>query len=99
MIISNYLKQCFTKDSSVVSRKIVDEFILVPIRQKASDLDSIYTLDEVAAHIWELIDGENSVEDIRDTIVAEFEVSQEVATADLVEFLQQLETIDAIRAV
>lgn len=94
----DYLKRRFVRDPSIVSRKIVDEFILVPIRQKAGDIDSIYTLNETAARIWELLDSEKRVEEIRDVIVEEFEVSSEEAEADLVEFLQQLEQVNAVRA-
>ena len=91
------LMRCFVKDSSIVSRKIADEFILVPIRQKAGDLDNIYTMNEVSARIWELIDGKKRVEEIRNTIVEEFDVEPAEAEVDLVEFLQQLENVGAIR--
>jgi hypothetical protein len=91
------LKRCFTKDSSIVSRKIADEFILVPIRQKAGDLDNIYTMNEVGSRIWELIDGEKPVEAIRDAIVEEFEVESAAAEADLMDFLQHLQNIGAVR--
>lgn len=95
----NYLQKRFAKDSSIVSRKIADEFILVPIRQKAADLENIYTLDEVGARIWELVDGERQVADIRDTLIQEFEVRPDEAEADVVEFLEQLNEAGCIRAV
>jgi hypothetical protein len=95
----SYLDTCFSHDPSIVARKIADEFILVPIRQKAGDVESIYTLDEVAARIWELIDGHRRVCDIRDQIVAEFEVGPEEAESDLVGFLRQLEHAGAVREV
>jgi len=94
---SAYLERRFAKDPSIVARKIADEFILVPIRRKAGDLESIYTLNEVAARIWELVDGQKRVHDIRDVIVEEFEVGPEQAEADLVELLQQLEQVGAVR--
>jgi hypothetical protein len=96
---SAYLERCFAKDPSIVAREIADEFILVPIRQTSGDLESIYTLNDVAAHIWELLDGRRSVGEIVEAIVAEFEVEPEEAEADLEEFLQQLEHIGAVRAV
>jgi hypothetical protein len=92
-----YLVKCFVKDPSIVSRKIADEFILVPIRQRAGEVESIYTLNDAAARVWELLDGERRVDEIRDQIVAEFEVSPEEAEADVVEFLRQLEAVGAVR--
>lgn len=89
----------YENNPNMVSRTIADETILVPIKKCASDLDSIYCLDEVATQIWELLDGKKPVEDIRDVIIEEFEVGQEEAETDLVEFLQQLENIGAVKAV
>jgi len=95
----SYLEKCFARSTSIISRKIAGEFILVPIKQKAGDIDSIYNMNEIAGRIWELIDGEKRLKDIRDVIVEEFEVSSEEAEADLIEFLQQLEKIGAVRSV
>lgn len=92
----DFLDKVYKKSDSVVSRKIADEFILVPIRQNVGDLGSIYTLNEVAARIWELIDGKTKVREIKDTVVGEFEVTPEEAEKDILEHLQQLEKIKAI---
>jgi hypothetical protein len=94
-----HLNRRYVKDSSLVFRKIAEEFILVPIKQKADEVDSIYTMNEVAGRIWELIDGEKSLSEIRDVIIDEFEVSPEVAEIDLIEFIKQLEHIGAIKEV
>ena len=92
----DFLEKVYKKSDSIVSRKITDEFILVPIRQNVGDLESIYTLNESAARIWELIDGEIRVGEIREKIVDEFEVTPEEAEKDLMEHLQELEGIRAI---
>jgi len=86
----------YKKSDSIVSRKIADEFILVPIRQNVGDLESISTLNEVAARIWELIDGKMKVREIKDKIVEEFEVTPQQAEKDLAEYIKQLEKIEAI---
>jgi len=93
------LTKSFVKDPNIVSRKIADEIILVPIRQNVGDLESIYTLNEVAARIWELIDGERKIEEIKDKIVEEFEVTPAEAEKDLIELLQKLEKIEAIKKI
>ena len=92
----DFLNTVYKKSDSIVSRKIADEFILVPIRQNVGDLESIYTLNETAARIWELIDGKIKVEEIKEKIVEEFEVTPEEAEKDIVEHLMQLEEIKAI---
>lgn len=95
----NYLEKRFRTSASVVSRKIADEFILVPIQSKSGDLDFIYTLNEVGGRIWELIDGQNQLIDIRNIIIEQFEIGPDQADADIIEFLEQLEQIKAVNEV
>lgn len=90
------LSKVYSKSDSVVFRKIGEEGILVPIRQNVADLDSIYTLNETAGRIWELIDGTNTVKDIKSRILEEFDVAPTEAETDLIEHLLKLEGIKAI---
>ncbi len=89
----------YVKDDSLVFRKIAGEFILVPIKKKADEVDSIYTMNEIGSRIWELIDGEKSLSEIKNVIIDEFEVSPEIAEKDLKDFINQLEHIGAIKEV
>ncbi len=89
----------YQKDPNIVFRKIADEVILVLIKQDVGDFQSVYTLNEVAARIWELIDGERKVKEIKDKIVEEFEVTPEEAEKDLAESLQKLEKFEGIKEV
>ena len=91
-----FLEKVYKKSESIVSRRIGDEYILVPIRQDVGDLENIYTLNETAARIWELIDGKTQTSEIKEKIVEEFDVKPEEAEKDLIEHLQQLEGIQAI---
>ena len=93
------LDERYQKDPSMVSREVAGEMILVPIRQNVGDLESIYTLNETAARIWALIDGQRSMREIRDQIVEEFEVGEDEAQRDLIELLGQLEAIGAVERV
>ena len=86
----------YQKDPSMVSREIAGEVILVPIRQNVGDLESIYTLNETAARAWSLIDGQQTLKDIQETIVAEFEVEDNEAQQDLIELIENLESISAV---
>lgn len=88
--------QVYQKSPDIVARQILNELILVPIRRKAGEIECLYTLNEVGARIWELIDGRRLVKEIRDLIVAEFEVTEAEAEADLLTLLAQLGEIGAI---
>jgi coenzyme PQQ biosynthesis protein PqqD len=49
-----------------------------------------YTLDEVAARIWELCDGARAVDDIVAALHAEYDAPAEVLAADVDELLAEL---------
>jgi hypothetical protein len=91
-----YLARRFARDPALVTRDIAGEQILVPVRQPPGEEATIYALNDVSAFIWAHIDGHTSVSEIRDAVVAEFDVGREQAEADLVDFLQQLEQIGAL---
>ncbi len=90
------LNDRYQKDPSLVSREIAGEVILVPIRQNIGDLESIYTLNETAAFAWSLIDGQRTLEEIREQIVNEFNVQVEPAGEDLLELVVGLQEIGAV---
>ena len=92
----NNLNNTYQKDSNIVYRKIADEYILVPIRQQVADLNCIYTLNEIGAFIWELIDGKSNIKQILKNITAAYDVEEEAAKDDLISFISQLLKIKAI---
>ncbi len=93
------LDSVYVRNDRVVSRKIVDELILVPIRQSVADMEALYTVNEVGARVYELIDGKRPVREIVEAIVSEFDVAFETAEADVREFIAQLLQIEGIREV
>ncbi len=90
------LAQCFHKNPNMVFRKIADEYILVPIQHDVTDLDAIYELGGIGAFIWELVDGVCDGYQMLAQITERYAVTPEAAQADLVEYLEQLVSINAI---
>jgi len=84
------LNKYFTKDKDLVTRNIVGETIVVPVRSNVGDLDSIYTLNEVGTKIWELIDGRNNISQIIEAICNAYEVLPEEAEKDTIDFINSL---------
>ena len=87
----------YEKSPNIVSRKIAEETVLVPIRQTLGEDPSIFTLNEVGARIWDLIDGNRSIQDICEAVVAEFEVDPSLAQKDVLGLLGQLQESGIIR--
>jgi coenzyme PQQ biosynthesis protein PqqD len=54
------------------------------------DDGSYYALDEVGARVWELCDGERSVEAIVTVMREEFDAPADTIAADVLEFVAEL---------
>ncbi len=87
------------KNPSFVSRRIIDDVILIPSSNKVGEIDCLYELNEVGARIWELLDGTRSLKEVRDAVIQEFEVSETEAQEDLTVLIEQLKEIGAIQEV
>ena len=90
------INQAFRKNENFVFRQIDDETILVPIKNNVGDMESIYNLNEVGAFVWEHLDGNKKLLDIKRMVAEAFEVAPEDAERDLMEFVGQLEEIEAV---
>jgi hypothetical protein len=87
----------YSRNPDAVFRKIADEFILIPIRQKIVDLKSVFTMNETSAFIWEQIDGTQSVMQIKAKVAETFEVEPHQVEADVSEIVSQLEALSLIQ--
>ena len=92
----DYRSKCYAKESSLAAQNAVDELILAPSEIGDESLSQAYVLNAVAGSIWNLIDGQRNVMDIRDIIVTQFEVDAKIAEHDLIAFLEQLEQLGDI---
>lgn len=84
------LKSVPLRSPSVVTRKTGNEYVLVPVADNIADMNSVYTLNETGAFLWELIDGENNVEDMIEALIREYDVEEQSATNDVLEFLTEM---------
>jgi hypothetical protein len=90
------LKKRFVKQGNWVTREIAGETIIVPVRSHVGDLDAIYTLNELATQIWQLLDGRTNVDQIVEAVCRQYDISPEEARKDTIDFLQSLEAADLI---
>ena len=61
-----------------------------------ADSGQVTVLNEVGTRVWQLIDGKRSVDQIVQAIVAEYEVTPDVAWQDTEHFLERLVEVQAI---
>jgi methyltransferase-like protein len=84
------LKSVPSRSPSIVTRKTGNEYVLVPVTNNIADMNSVYTLNETGAFIWELIDGEKSVEDLIEALINEYNIDRETATSDVLALIDNM---------
>jgi hypothetical protein len=84
------LSSRFRKKEDIVTRRIAGETLLVPVYGDLANMERIFALDPVAAFIWEQLDEEKSLKDIRDGVLDAFDVNEEQAETDIFEFIEEL---------
>jgi hypothetical protein len=84
------LRAVYAHDPAMISRLIAGEMILVPIRKNVGDMESIFTLNETGARVWELLDGQRTLADVHAEMIQEFDVDSFQARQDLLELIQSL---------
>jgi hypothetical protein len=84
------LKSVPSHSPSIVTRKTGNEYVLVPVANNIADMNSVYTLNETGAFIWEQIDGKKRVEEIISSLVSEYEINEKSASQDVLSFLGEM---------
>lgn len=89
----------YQRTEDFVARNIAGETVLVPIHRQIGDLESIYTLNEVATVIWERVVEPATAAEIFLALEEAFAGDPTEMRADLDEFLGHLLDLRAIRSV
>jgi len=75
---------------NIVTRKTGNEYVLVPVANNIADMNSVYTLNETGAFIWELIDGRKNIEEIIKCLTEEYDIKHESASEDVISFINNM---------
>lgn len=85
-----------TIQKELVKREIAGDTILVPVGQSVYESNGLFVLNELGSFLWDLLPGAEDEEALLQAVLAEYEVSQEVARADIREFLDNLRKLGII---
>lgn len=85
-MISN--KSKISKNENVVSKRIDDEYLLIPIVNEVADTNNIFGINEVGAYIWDNL-NDQSISELIQKVMNEFDVSEEIAKIDIEEFITE----------
>ncbi|WP_339134756.1 MAG: PqqD family protein [Candidatus Electrothrix sp. GW3-4] len=84
------LDSIYRKADNIVTRKVMDETLLVPISGELASMDELYTLNDTGALIWSSIDGTRTLAEIGSLLEQEYDAPREEIEADLLEVITDL---------
>jgi hypothetical protein len=84
------LKSILSHSKSIVTRKTGNEYILVPITDNIADMNSVYTLNETGAFIWDKVDGKRNLEEIIAALTEEYDIDTQNAEKDVFSFIEYM---------
>lgn len=89
----------FSRSDNVVTREYYGDVLLVPIKNDLADLQGLlYHLpSEVAVRIWNLLETERTLDELVRAVASEFDAPGETVESDIRRFLEELESIGALR--
>ena len=73
-----------------VTRRIGHDTIVVPLASGVGDLNSVYTLNETGAAIWQMVRAGLAVPEIVADLCRNYDVAQETATQDVLDLIAEL---------
>ena len=89
-------KKILKKSSNMVAREIEGKIIFMPLSRSSKNINCIYTLNETAAAAWNIIDGKISLGEIKDKLMAKFNVKEKTLEKELDQFAKDLKSMGAI---
>lgn len=85
------------KQKNIISKKINNEYLLVPLTGNIANMKSLFSLNETAAFLWEKIDGEKNITQLAQEIAKEYEVELEEAYSDIQIFIKEINSLLIIK--
>ena len=86
------------QSTSIVSREIAGDTIVVPICRGVGDLDSVYTFNALGTHLWRLLEQGRTELELVAWVTMHFAVSENQALEDVRNFLADLQAVRLIQS-
>ena len=85
------LKTYYKTSDKVVTRKIEENLIIVPLNEGIGDLDAeMYSLNITGIAVWDKLDGTKSLDTVITETAQEYHISYDKIKEDVIEIVKQL---------
>ena len=73
-----------------ILRKVADSYVVVPVNKMTLDFNGIINLNETGAFLFEILQNGATAEELKEKLLAEYEVSPEIAERDIEIFINKV---------
>lgn len=77
-------------------REVAGNYVVIAVGEDAVNFNSIITVNEIGAYIWNKINEGKNEEAIADDIIGEYSIDRNTALKDIGEFINQLREAEII---
>ena len=84
------------RNNDFVMREIAGETFLIPVGEASVRFNGMITLNGMSAFLWKALESEKSEDELVKEILDVYEVEEEQAREDLVEFLGRMKNMNMI---
>ena len=77
------------KDGFIL-RKVANRYIAVAVGEESVNFNAMVSVNETGAFLWDKLKTETTEEELLSALIAEYDVDEETAKADISEFLEKL---------
>lgn len=92
-----HLNDIFKHGDNIVTRKVMDETLLVPIRGDIASMDNIFTLNNGADFIWSQLDGNHTLHSIARKMANKYDAPRATIENDMRELVTGLSEAGLLR--
>lgn len=80
----------------LIKREIAGESFLIPVGRTVYDANGLYALTDVGAFLWDLLPQAQNEAELLHAVLAEYEVAEQEAAADIAAFLEKLRSMEIL---
>ena len=77
-------------EKEFVLREIAGDYVIIPTGQTVLCFNGLITVNEIGAFLWNLLQNDVTVDELVKHVLDEYEVDEEIAREDILEFLDTL---------
>lgn len=77
-------------EKEFVLREIAGDYVIIPTGKTVLSFNGLITVNEIGAFLWKHLQNDVTVEELVKYVLDEYEVDEETAREDILEFLDTL---------